>query len=191
MCFLSIPSLPSARHEPRLTRGGSDHDIDQNYGGNQITIYTGRGLLVESRSGPLWLYGTSVEHFEKVQYSLYGAGPIVSLPLLPPPLRKKSLIARAGPRPNPNRNGILAAPAQRLRNLPRQRRLPRPRLPRDPLPQRHRLQHPQRRRPRPLHPTKPLGPHLRRRALLVFQQLQHHLQQRRQWRGLSEQDRRD
>ncbi len=27
-------------------------------GNNQITIYTGRGMLVEPRDGNMWLYGT-------------------------------------------------------------------------------------------------------------------------------------
>ncbi len=38
----------------------ADHDIDANYGGNQITIYTGRGMLIESTAGNIWLYGTAV-----------------------------------------------------------------------------------------------------------------------------------
>lgn len=46
------------RADERDARACADHDIDANYGGNQITIYTGRGLLIESRAGNIWLYGT-------------------------------------------------------------------------------------------------------------------------------------
>lgn len=46
----------------------ADHDIDANQGGNQITIYTGRGMLVESTEGPIWLWGTAVEHHALYQY---------------------------------------------------------------------------------------------------------------------------
>ena len=49
----------------------ADHDIDA--GGNQqIDIYTGRGLLIESTSGNFWLIGTAVEHHALYQYSLVG-----------------------------------------------------------------------------------------------------------------------
>ncbi|KAJ6782792.1 hypothetical protein PWT90_04149 [Aphanocladium album] len=38
----------------------------------QISIYAGRGLLIESQ-GPTWLYGTSSEHMQMYQYELLGA----------------------------------------------------------------------------------------------------------------------
>lgn len=50
----------------------ADHDVDNNYGGNQITIYTGRGMLVESTAGTIWLYGTAVEHHALYQYQFIG-----------------------------------------------------------------------------------------------------------------------
>ncbi|KAL2785424.1 pectate lyase superfamily protein-domain-containing protein [Aspergillus keveii] len=43
----------------------ADHDID---GDGQITIYSGRGLLVESTNGNIWLSGTSVEHNVLYEY---------------------------------------------------------------------------------------------------------------------------
>jgi hypothetical protein len=38
----------------------ADHDMDI-VTQDQINIYSGRGLLIESQ-GPTWLYGTAVEH---------------------------------------------------------------------------------------------------------------------------------
>ncbi|KAF2734031.1 exo-beta-1,3-glucanase-like protein [Polyplosphaeria fusca] len=47
----------------------ADHDIDDAHSnGTQITVYAGRGLLVESLIGMIWLYGTAVEHHVKYQY---------------------------------------------------------------------------------------------------------------------------
>jgi len=49
----------------------ADHDVeDPNE--TQITVYAGRGLLIESTAGGLWLYGTAVEHHTLYQYQLYG-----------------------------------------------------------------------------------------------------------------------
>ncbi|EXU95088.1 pectate lyase superfamily protein [Metarhizium robertsii] len=64
----------------------ADHDLDsplnadavEGPGGipmtaqTQISIYVGRGLLVESQ-GPTWFYGTSSEHSQMYQYELLGA----------------------------------------------------------------------------------------------------------------------
>ena len=45
----------------------ADHDIeDPNL--TQITVYTGRGLYIESTVGTIWLYGTAVEHHALYQY---------------------------------------------------------------------------------------------------------------------------
>ena len=45
----------------------ADHDIeDPNL--TQISIFTGRGLYIESDSGPIWLVGTAVEHNALYQY---------------------------------------------------------------------------------------------------------------------------
>jgi hypothetical protein len=37
----------------------------------QITIYAGRGLLVESTAGDIWLYGTAVEHHVLYEYQFH------------------------------------------------------------------------------------------------------------------------
>ena len=46
----------------------SDHELDL-ADHNQIDIYNGRGVLVESQ-GPVWLYGTSSEHSQLYNYQL-------------------------------------------------------------------------------------------------------------------------
>jgi hypothetical protein len=49
----------------------ADHEMDLgDY--NQIDIYNGRGMLIESQ-GPVWLYGTASEHSQLSQYALQGA----------------------------------------------------------------------------------------------------------------------
>ncbi|KAJ6012232.1 hypothetical protein N7522_002587 [Penicillium canescens] len=45
----------------------ADHDLD---GNGQITIYSGRGMNIESTQGNIWLSGTSVEHNVLYQYQL-------------------------------------------------------------------------------------------------------------------------
>lgn len=45
----------------------ADHDVDDP-DLTQITIYNGRGLLIESSAGTVWLVGTAVEHHTKYQY---------------------------------------------------------------------------------------------------------------------------
>jgi len=47
----------------------ADHDIDDSEN-TQVTIYNGRGLLVESTAGEIWIYGTAVEHHTLYQYQL-------------------------------------------------------------------------------------------------------------------------
>ena len=47
----------------------SDHDVDDPLL-TQITVYAGRGLLIESAIGGIWLYGTAVEHHTLYQYQL-------------------------------------------------------------------------------------------------------------------------
>jgi glucan 1,3-beta-glucosidase len=47
----------------------ADHDLDDTLNNNtQITLYAGRGLLIESLQGRMWLYGTAVEHHVKYEY---------------------------------------------------------------------------------------------------------------------------
>lgn len=43
----------------------ADHDIDY---GSQLNVYNGRGILVESQ-GPVWMYGTAMEHHLYYQYN--------------------------------------------------------------------------------------------------------------------------
>lgn len=49
----------------------ADHDIDD-ANNTQITIYSGRGLFVESTAGTIWLVGTAVEHHSMYNYQFYG-----------------------------------------------------------------------------------------------------------------------
>jgi len=47
----------------------ADHDIDK---GPQINVYNSRGFLCESQ-GPVWLYGTAMEHSVLYEYNFHGA----------------------------------------------------------------------------------------------------------------------
>lgn len=48
----------------------ADHDVEDGAHNAQITIYAGRGLLVESASGNVWLWGSGSEHHQLYQYQL-------------------------------------------------------------------------------------------------------------------------
>ncbi|KAJ0420535.1 pectate lyase superfamily protein-domain-containing protein [Aspergillus carlsbadensis] len=49
----------------------ADHELDRtDY--NQINIYNGRGILVESQ-GPVWMYGTAAEHNQLYNYQITNA----------------------------------------------------------------------------------------------------------------------
>lgn len=50
----------------------ADHELDIGPGYNQIDIYNGRGVLIESQ-GPVWLYGTASEHNVLYNYQLLNA----------------------------------------------------------------------------------------------------------------------
>jgi len=52
----------------------SDHELDLS-DHDQIDIYNGRGVLIESQ-GPLWMYGTASEHSVLYNYQLSGASDI-------------------------------------------------------------------------------------------------------------------
>ncbi|KAI1497729.1 putative Exo-beta-1,3-glucanae [Biscogniauxia marginata] len=54
----------------------ADHDIEDP-DLTQITIYAGRGLLIESTVGGIWLYGTGVEHHALYGYHLVGTRDVV------------------------------------------------------------------------------------------------------------------
>lgn len=53
----------------------ADHDIEDPSNA-QITVYAGRGLLIESTAGPVWLVGTAVEHHVLYNYQFVGASNI-------------------------------------------------------------------------------------------------------------------
>ena len=52
----------------------ADHDLD---GNDQISIYNGRGILVENTNGPVWMYGTASEHSVLYQYSIVNASNVL------------------------------------------------------------------------------------------------------------------
>ncbi len=47
----------------------TDHELDL-ADHNQVSIYSGRGLWIESAVGPVWAYGSAVEHNVMYQYQL-------------------------------------------------------------------------------------------------------------------------
>ena len=47
----------------------ADHDADD-AGLTQISVYTARGLLIESTTGGIWLWGIGVEHCQRYQFNL-------------------------------------------------------------------------------------------------------------------------
>ena len=49
----------------------ADHELDR-ADHNQINIYNGRGVLIESQ-GPVWMYGTASEHSQLYNYQLVNA----------------------------------------------------------------------------------------------------------------------
>lgn len=49
----------------------ADHDIEDPEL-RQITIFNGRGLYIDHSAGPLWLWGTAVEHHMLYEYQLAG-----------------------------------------------------------------------------------------------------------------------
>ncbi|KAL5334910.1 pectate lyase superfamily protein-domain-containing protein [Aspergillus crustosus] len=49
----------------------ADHELDRS-DHNQINIYNGRGILVESK-GPVWMYGTAAEHNQLYNYQVTNA----------------------------------------------------------------------------------------------------------------------
>jgi glucan 1,3-beta-glucosidase len=50
----------------------ADHELDLN-DHNQINIFNGRGILIESTKGPVWMYGTSSEHSVLYNYQIANA----------------------------------------------------------------------------------------------------------------------
>lgn len=50
----------------------ADHDLELGANSQQIDLYNGRGVLIES-NGPVWLYGTASEHSQMYNYQLSNA----------------------------------------------------------------------------------------------------------------------
>lgn len=55
----------------------ADHDLDDGELQRQVSIYTGRGILIESNDGPVWLYGVQSEHNTLYQYQLANANNVM------------------------------------------------------------------------------------------------------------------
>lgn len=53
----------------------ADHDLEIAANSQQIDLYNGRGVLIES-AGPVWLYGTASEHSQLYNYQLTNASDI-------------------------------------------------------------------------------------------------------------------
>lgn len=80
----AVPQCMAAHTLLHITQSGSaymenvwawtgDHDLDNQVAQGQISIYVGRGVLVESNPGPVWLYGIQSEHNVLYQYQLNNA----------------------------------------------------------------------------------------------------------------------
>ncbi|MCJ1285822.1 hypothetical protein MMC26_005163 [Xylographa opegraphella] len=50
----------------------ADHELDLG-DHDQINIFNGRGMLIESAPGPVWMYGTSAEHSQLYNYQVVNA----------------------------------------------------------------------------------------------------------------------
>jgi glucan 1,3-beta-glucosidase len=64
---MHVTSSASNLYMENVWLWAADHDVDD-ANLSQITVYAGRGLLVESKVGNIWLVGTSVEHHVRYQY---------------------------------------------------------------------------------------------------------------------------
>ena len=73
--FMSVHIIPLAasRYIENCWIWVADHDIEPGANNQQITVYAGRGLLVEGSQGPLWLVGSSVEHRQMYEYQFVDA----------------------------------------------------------------------------------------------------------------------
>ncbi|KAF9044161.1 exo-beta-1,3-glucanase [Panaeolus papilionaceus] len=76
-CQAAFLSLHITKHATGYFEGTwvwlADHDLDTTATGEeQLTAYSGRGILSESQ-GPVWMIGTASEHHVIYQYNLVGA----------------------------------------------------------------------------------------------------------------------
>ena len=82
--FMSMHVTPTASglYMENVWLWTADHDLDYTRpvtgaGEDQITVYTGRGLYIDNVKGPLWLYGTAVEHHAVYEYQIVNSTDIV------------------------------------------------------------------------------------------------------------------
>ncbi|KAK4643814.1 hypothetical protein QC761_404880 [Podospora bellae-mahoneyi] len=80
-CVAAFMSMHITRNAANLYQENNwiwvaDHDIEEPANNQQITVYAGRGLLVEDTRGPLWLVASSVEHHQLYEYQFYKASTI-------------------------------------------------------------------------------------------------------------------
>ena len=81
-CVAAFMSMHITKHASGLLMENcwlwvADHDLEEGAHNQQITIYAGRGLLIESQAGSIWLYGTGVEHHQLYEYQLVGTRGVV------------------------------------------------------------------------------------------------------------------
>ena len=162
----------------------ADHDVEDPQL-RQITIYTGRGLLDESAAGPVWLVGTAVEHHVKYEYQFVNAGNVFAGQVRTS--QSAYNLQQANSATDPNRNSLLPTQSPRPPPLPLHPPPPRPQIPAKNHPRRQ-PHNSCRRRLGPPHRLLQQHPHLRRRPVLVLQQLLHRLLCAGQWRGVPEPD---
>ncbi|KAE8213782.1 hypothetical protein CF327_g2736 [Tilletia walkeri] len=78
-CRAAFLGIHITRHASAYLSGTwvwlADHDLDRHDNtSSQITVYSGRGVLVENtKGGPVWMYGVASEHHLLVQFNLYRA----------------------------------------------------------------------------------------------------------------------
>ncbi|EGO54182.1 hypothetical protein NEUTE1DRAFT_49844 [Neurospora tetrasperma FGSC 2508] len=73
---MHITALSSGLYMENCWLWVADHDIEDEADNSQITVYAGRGLLIESLAGQIWLVGTGVEHHQMYEYQLYNTNDI-------------------------------------------------------------------------------------------------------------------
>ncbi|KAL8825799.1 MAG: hypothetical protein Q9191_004190 [Dirinaria sp. TL-2023a] len=68
--FMSMHIRPSAQglYMENVWLWTADHDMDSTRKNSNITIYTGRGLFIESTRGNIWLVATAAEHHSLYQF---------------------------------------------------------------------------------------------------------------------------
>lgn len=70
---MKISSIGSGLYMENNWLWTADHDLDDVANQNtRISVYSGRGISIESTVGNIWLVGTAVEHHVLYQYQLYG-----------------------------------------------------------------------------------------------------------------------